>query len=82
MVTHYILVNEAGVYTKDASFFVSQGGLVEEWGKNWEPVTARSLYAARNIGIKRRRERFPDCHKTLGERGERPEDYWPEAKEE
>lgn len=77
--THYVLVNPAGVYTKDAAFFESQGGLRDTWGKAWEPVTASSLYEARKHGIKLRRERFPFSRPTLGERGERPEDYWPEA---
>lgn len=78
--THYVLANAAGVYVKDAAFFASQGGLADDWGKSWEPVIAGSLYDARNAGIKIRRQRFPDCHKTLGENGEAPESYWPEAK--
>lgn len=80
MPTHYILINEAGVYVKDAAFFICQGGLVEPWGRLWEPVETTSLYAAREIGIKRRRERYPDCHKTKGEDGEPAELYWPEAR--
>lgn len=77
---YYILVNESGVYVKDCMLFEAQSGLRENWGKNWEYINALSLYDARAIGIKLRRERFPDCHKTLGEDGEAPENYWPEAK--
>lgn len=78
--THYVLANSAAVYVKEADFFISQGGLKDEWGKHWTPVTATSLYQARAIGIKLRRERFPHALKTMGESGERPEDYWPEAR--
>lgn len=35
MPTHYVLINEAGVYVKEAKFFIKQGGLVELWGKGW-----------------------------------------------
>lgn len=80
MKIYYIHVTESNVGTKDGEFFVEQGGTREEWGKNWERVEAASMYDARNEGIKRRRERFPNCHKTMGEDGEPPERYWPEAK--
>ncbi len=78
--THYLCITESSVGTKEASFFIEQGGLRQPWGKHWEPVVAENLYAARNIGIKLRRERFPKCHKTMGEDGEAPESYWPEAR--
>ena len=78
-ITHYLLVNMNGVYTKTAEYFVERGGLVEPWGRAWEPISAASLYGARAIGIRLRRARFPDAHQTLGECGEAPEDYWPEA---
>ena len=77
---YFIHINDAGVYVKDGDFFRSQGGCTKPWGRYWERIEAESLYDARNQGIKLRRERFPDCHKTLGENGERPEDYWSEAK--
>ncbi|WP_257164636.1 hypothetical protein [Bradyrhizobium sp. SRS-191] len=78
----YLLINEAGVYTKVGAYFESQGGLEQPWGQSWESIEALDLYDARNQGIKLRRERFPNCHRTLGEDGEPPESYWPEAKPE
>lgn len=64
---HFILVNSAGVYVKEGSFFRSQGGMKEEWGQAWERVEADSIEHARQIGIVRRRNRFPHSHRTLGE---------------
>lgn len=80
MTTYYILVNEAGVYTKEGDFFEQQGGLTQPWGQKWERIEASSLYDARNQGIKLRRDRYPNSHMTMGEDGEPPEIYWPEAK--
>lgn len=80
MARYYLLINEAGVYTKEGDYFEESGGLREPWGKAWECVEATSLYNARNQGIKLRRQRFPTCHKTMGENGEAPESYWPEAR--
>lgn len=79
MARFYILVSQSGVGTKEGEFFEEQGGLKESWGKAWEPVEATSLYDARNQGIALRRKRFPDSHRTMGEDGEAPERYWPEA---
>jgi len=79
--THYVLINESAVFTKEAAFFKSQGGLTEEWGQTWIPVKAISLYDARAQAINLRRAHWPKCHKTMGEfKGDKPEDYWPEAK--
>lgn len=78
MATHYVLVNEAGVYVKEATFFEESGGLREAWGKNWEPVEAKSLHDARRIGIEMRRKRHPSSHRTIGE-DEPMEIAWPEA---
>lgn len=80
MSAYYILVNAAGVYTKEGDFFLKQGGLKEEWGKTWELIDAASLYEARNKGIALRRQRFPNSHRTMGEDGESPSVYWPEAR--
>lgn len=78
--TYYVLANSAGVYVKDYATFTNGGGLTEPWGQAWELVDAESMYAARNEGIRRRRDRFPTSHKTMGENGEPPESYWPEAR--
>lgn len=80
MKEYFLSVNDHGVYVKDGQFFREQGGTTSEWGKNWQRVEAESMYKARNIGIRLRRERFPNAHMTLGEDGEPPELYWPEAK--
>lgn len=79
MARYYVLITESNVGTKDGQFFEEQGGLREPWGKAWEPIEATSLYDARNQGIALRRQRFPNSHRTMGEDGERPERYWPEA---
>jgi hypothetical protein len=77
---YYLLVQDHSVAVKEAEFFKSQGGLTDTWGKAWEgPWTGDSLYAARREGIRRRRERYPHSHPTLGEYGSM-EDAWPEAK--
>lgn len=61
--THFILITDAGVYVKEAEFFKSQGGLKQDWGKNWIPVIALGedevgIENARKIGkdLKDRRE--------------------------
>ena len=49
--THYAMMNHAGsVFIKEAEFFRSQGGLVEDWGKNWVAITARDDDEAREKG--------------------------------
>lgn len=80
MATYYVLISESNVGTKNGQFFEAQGGLIEPWGKNWEKIKADSLYDARNQGIAMRRKRFPNSHRTMGEDGEAPEVYWPEAR--
>lgn len=50
--THYVVSNGATVFVKEATFFVSQGGLSQEWGKHWEPVIASSVGEARRMGAK------------------------------
>jgi len=80
MITHYVSISESNVGVKTAEFFKSQGGDREPWGEHWQGIEAISLYDARAKAIKMRRAKFPDCHLTLGERGEDPESYWPEAK--
>lgn len=67
MAEYFILVNEAGVYTKVGDFFREQGGIEQEWGKKWEKIEAESLHEARQIGIKLRRERYPGVHVTIDE---------------
>ncbi len=48
--THYVLFR-AGVpnspMVKEASFFKSQNGHLEEWGRAWEPIVAESIGDAR-----------------------------------
>lgn len=48
--THYILMKPSGVFVKEAGFFRGQGGLTQEWGKEWRPVVATSIEAARAMG--------------------------------
>lgn len=51
MITHYGLFRTAvpeSPMIKEAEFFKSQGGLVDAWGKNWEPIiNATSIGNAR-----------------------------------
>lgn len=51
-VTHYVLYNGATVMVKEASFFIEQGGLQDEWGKKWRPVKAPCIGGARREGAK------------------------------
>lgn len=37
----------ANVYVKEGNFFRDQGGLTDDWGKNWIPIYATSLNDAR-----------------------------------
>ena len=74
----YVLVKESGVYVKDGEFFESEGGLISKWGRTWERIEARTPHDARRIGIKMRRTRFPNSHRTLGE-DEAMNEAWPEA---
>ena len=78
MTTHYVLINEAGVYVKEVNFFKEQGGLTNEWGRKWEPIDAKNLHDARRVGIELRRSRFPTSHRTIGE-DENMNTAWPEA---
>ena len=49
--THYVHRNSGQkVFVKEASFFVSQGGLREAWGRSWTPVVAISIEHARRVG--------------------------------
>ena len=53
-ITHYVHCNSGGaLFVKEAEFFCSQGGLVEEWGgKTWIPVKATSIGDARRQASK------------------------------
>ena len=47
---YYVLKTWAGaVFVKEADFFKSQGGLKEDWGKNWKRIKATSIEDARRI---------------------------------
>lgn len=52
--THYVLPGSWGSTTgppvKEADFFIAQGGLTEEWGRHWYPVTASDIEDARRLG--------------------------------
>lgn len=57
MTTHYILIEKQSphsahptVYVKEAAFFISQGGLTTNWGKNWIGINAESIDDARQKG--------------------------------
>ncbi len=49
---YMVLIQPFGVYVKERSFFLEQGGRRDNWGKNWRRVRARSIEAARNKGKK------------------------------
>ena len=53
-----ILIKPHGVYVKEWTFFVKQGGTKEDWGKNWKQVEARDIEAARRKGLRIRDGRF------------------------
>ena len=51
--THFCLFRESvpeSPMVKEAGFFISQGGLKEDWGKHWEPV-----YDCETVGDARRK---------------------------
>lgn len=49
--TYYVHRNAGNkVFVKGGQFFIDQGGLEQEWGKNWTRVCADSLEHARSIG--------------------------------
>lgn len=52
MTGYYILVEPWAVFVKEESFFISQGGLTQDWGKRWKRVEADGIEAARKIGWK------------------------------
>lgn len=54
---YYILIEPWAVYVKEANFFKAQGGLMQPWGKKWEPACADSIEDAREIGVRRREQR-------------------------
>lgn len=49
---YMVLIQPWGVYVKERSFFIQQGGLRDPWGKHWRRVKASSIEAARNKGKK------------------------------
>ena len=49
---YMVLIQPFGVYVKERSFFIQQGGLRQPWGKAWRRVRASSIEAARNKGKK------------------------------
>ncbi len=49
--TYYIHRNSAGVvFVKESAFFAKQGGLKQDWGRNWISITANSIEDARLRG--------------------------------
>jgi hypothetical protein len=46
---YMILVDQVSgcVFVKELEFFRSQGGLKQDWGKNWKPILADSIEDAR-----------------------------------
>ena len=48
-----VLIKPWGVYVKDWSFYVEQGGLRLPWGKAWVAIMARDLESARRKGYRR-----------------------------
>nr|WP_249276902.1 hypothetical protein [Pseudomonas aeruginosa] len=49
--TYFVMRNAGGaVFVKHGPFFRDQGGLTEDWGKNWTRIRAGSLKHARQVG--------------------------------
>lgn len=46
--SYYVMYNGASWFVKEAEFFESQGGLKEDWGKNWKVIYATSIEHARD----------------------------------
>ncbi len=50
--THYVYFNWVGnIHVKEAEFFKSQNGNIEDWGERWIPVQAESIDEAMAVGI-------------------------------
>jgi hypothetical protein len=52
MSNNYMIHRNEGnaVFVKETDFFVSQGGLVQLWGRRWRPIVAESIEDARSKG--------------------------------
>lgn len=46
---YYVRPREINSFVKEGSFFESQGGLTDYWGRNWIKIEAKSLENAREI---------------------------------
>src|SRR5690349_14032526 len=55
---YFVLIKPYAVYVKEGHSFREQGGLSAEWGRNWEPVQASDMGAARALGDALREKRF------------------------
>lgn len=71
---YYVHANSAGsIFVKTKEFFEQQGGLMEPWGKAWQPIEAASLADARGEYADRKYQEFLD-------RNARTVDAWPSWK--
>lgn len=63
---YMLLCNETSgcVFVKDYDFFVSQGGLTQEWGKRWLELEATSIEDARKQGCKLFKNAKPYDHQA------------------
>jgi hypothetical protein len=59
-----ILIKPWAVSVKAWWFFVEQGGLKEFWGKEWMPVEAHNIEAARRKGLRARDTVKGLCERT------------------
>jgi len=51
---YYVLINAGhAAFVKTESFFISQGGLKEKWGRKWKKIKANSIEDAREICLSR-----------------------------
>jgi len=52
MSNNYMIHRNSGnaVFVKETGFFISQGGLGAEWGRQWRPIVADSIEDARSKG--------------------------------
>jgi len=56
VISYHILITPYVVYVKESSLFLSQGGNIEKWGKDWIKVQAASIEDARVAGTMLREE--------------------------
>lgn len=46
---YYVTYNGGAWFVKESAFFLTQGGLSQDWGRNWRPISAGSIEDARRL---------------------------------